>query len=119
MGSARSLRFFDRRGASYIGVRDRSAGVGSGGPPDDNSASHPIAALHEALRLNCREQEDIALSLKIALGMIMVDEFVQRQRPGALAQKGSLRTGTPPSTSGSSALIITLRAICFIHSSSG
>jgi hypothetical protein len=66
-----------------------------------------------------REQEDIALSLKIALGMIMVDEFIQRQRQGALAQKGSPWTGTPPSTSGSSALIITLRAICFIHSLSG
>jgi hypothetical protein len=37
-----------------------------------------------------REQEDIALSLMIALGMIMLDEFVQRPPQGALTQKRML-----------------------------
>jgi hypothetical protein len=37
-----------------------------------------------------REQEDIALSLMIALGMIMLDAFVQRPPQGALTQKRML-----------------------------
>ena len=52
-----------------------------------------LAALHGAVMMNpcvTREQEDIALSLMIALGMIMFDEFVQRPPEGALAQKDHL-----------------------------
>jgi len=46
-------------------------------------ATQSLAALHEALAVNVsitREQEDIALSLMIALGMIVFDEFVQPRR---------------------------------------
>jgi hypothetical protein len=56
-------------------------------------ATQSLAALHEALAVNVcitREQEDIALSLMIALGMIVFDEFVQRPPQGALAQKDDL-----------------------------
>src|SRR6185295_18036595 len=58
-------------------------------PLDCNSAgAHPIArgiARGEALAVNVcitREQEDIALSLMIALGMIIFEEFVQRPPQG-------------------------------------
>jgi hypothetical protein len=49
--------------------------------------------LHGALAVNAciaREQHDITLSLMIALGMIVFDEFVQRPPQGALAQKDHL-----------------------------
>jgi hypothetical protein len=44
-----------------------------------------LAALHRPLAADVRitrEQEDIALSLMIALGMMMFDEFVQRPPQG-------------------------------------
>jgi hypothetical protein len=52
-----------------------------------------LAALHGALAVNAciaREQHDIALSLMIALGMIVFDEFVQRPPQGTLSQKDHL-----------------------------
>ena len=52
-----------------------------------------LAALHGALAVNAciaREQHDIALSLMIALGMIVLDEFVQGPLQGALAQEDHL-----------------------------
>jgi hypothetical protein len=52
-----------------------------------------LAAWHRPLAADVgitREQEDIALSLMIALGMIIFDEFVQRPPQGALAQRITL-----------------------------
>ena len=55
-------------------------------------AQEPIQSLPALNRLRLaadiritREQEDITLSLMIALGMIMLDVFVQRPPQGALA----------------------------------
>src|SRR5262249_12915279 len=56
-------------------------------------ATHALPALHGAVRMDAcitREQEDVALPLMIALGMIMVDVFVQRLAQRALAQKDPL-----------------------------
>ena len=56
-------------------------------------ATQSLAALHGAVRMDAcitREQEDVALPLMIALGMIMFDEFVQHPPQGTLAQKDHL-----------------------------